>query len=338
MNLGPIDVVYTWCSHNDRQWMAKRMTYADRYGLDTSGYANNLCRYRDNDELKYSLRSLEAYAPWFNRVHLVIDDDATPPQWMRTDHPRLSVVRHSEIIPAEFLPCFTAMNIEHFLCFIPGLAARFLLANDDTMIGRPVNPEFFYAADGFPYVRITGKPKSRTWHPENMYQEAIKKTIDMVALRRKKNAVALRKLGYRMPHHNIDAYCTEDVRRCRVAYDAEIRASMPTPFHHPDNIQRILYSYEALLDGHAHMRQARRDPFESRSWWRRLIRPSFAETLQLVGADWRKGPRTLTKMKPALFCFNDTQKTREEDVAWLHLLYERMFPAVSSFENARECR
>lgn len=60
---------------------------------------NNLnlqrCRYSnctDNEELRYSLRSIEKYAPWVNHIYLVTNGQI--PYWLNTSHPRLSVITH----------------------------------------------------------------------------------------------------------------------------------------------------------------------------------------------------------------------------------------------------
>ena len=73
------------------------------------------CRYVENDELRYSLRSVEKFAPWIRRVYIVTDDQT--PAWLDTSNPRIRVVSHREIMPAEILPVFNSCTIELFpLC------------------------------------------------------------------------------------------------------------------------------------------------------------------------------------------------------------------------------
>lgn len=49
-------------------------------------------RFADNDELRYSLRSLERFAPWIRNVFLVTNGQI--PRWLNVEHPRLRLVQH----------------------------------------------------------------------------------------------------------------------------------------------------------------------------------------------------------------------------------------------------
>lgn len=99
-------------------------------------------RYRDNDELRYSLRSLFKYAPWIRRIHLVTNGQV--PYWLDISHPRINVVTHAEIFPnPDHLPVFSSPAIEVHLHRIPGLSRRFVYFNDDVMLGAPVWPDDF---------------------------------------------------------------------------------------------------------------------------------------------------------------------------------------------------
>ena len=142
MDLGPIDLVYTWCDAADDTWRAKKEATAQAFGLTSSSRGNAACRFDGNDEIRYALRSAEKNVPWVRKIFLVIDDDITPPAWLKLDHPRLQVVRLSEIMPPETLPCFCSGTIEHHLARIPGLADRYVYSNDDCMFYCPIGPDF----------------------------------------------------------------------------------------------------------------------------------------------------------------------------------------------------
>ncbi|KAH8044357.1 hypothetical protein JL722_14749 [Aureococcus anophagefferens] len=94
-------------------------------------------RYRDSDELRYSLRSLEKYAPWVRHVYLVTDDQI--PWWLDMASDRLTVVPHRKVFARthrEFLPVFSSPAIETQLHNIPGLSKRFIYFNDDKCDSR----------------------------------------------------------------------------------------------------------------------------------------------------------------------------------------------------------
>eukprot|EP00762_Andalucia_godoyi_P002468 ANDGO_02653.mRNA.1 Exopolysaccharide phosphotransferase SCO2594 len=102
-------------------------------------------RFRDNDELLYSLRSVEKYAPWVRRIYIVTNGQV--PAWLNTDHPKIRIVSHEEIfVNKSHLPTFSSPSIEAHLHRIPGLSKKFLYLNDDIMFGSEVWPEDFYTA------------------------------------------------------------------------------------------------------------------------------------------------------------------------------------------------
>lgn len=104
-------------------------------------------RFRNMDELRYALRSIEAHAPWIGTIFLVTNGQV--PGWLNRDHPRLRLIRHDEIFPDPgCLPSFNSNAIELHLHRIPGLSEEFLYFNDDFFLGRPVTPGDFHLPDG----------------------------------------------------------------------------------------------------------------------------------------------------------------------------------------------
>ncbi|CAB3386425.1 Hypothetical predicted protein [Cloeon dipterum] len=102
-------------------------------------------RFLDKEELRYSLRSVEKYAPWVRHVYVVTNGQI--PYWLNLDHPRLSVVTHQQLfLNQSHLPTFSSPAIESHLHRIPGLSKRFLYLNDDVMLGKEVWPEDFYTS------------------------------------------------------------------------------------------------------------------------------------------------------------------------------------------------
>lgn len=60
----PIDMVYLWCDGNDPAFAAQKNYYQEKEGVPKSDSSRTgQARFFDNDELKYSLRSLEMYVP-----------------------------------------------------------------------------------------------------------------------------------------------------------------------------------------------------------------------------------------------------------------------------------
>jgi len=100
-------------------------------------------RFADNDELKYSLRSVEKFVPWVRKVFIVTNGQI--PSWLDIHHPRIKLVTHEEIfVNKSHLPTFSSPAIESHIHRIPGLSKKFIYMNDDVFFGAPVWPDDFF--------------------------------------------------------------------------------------------------------------------------------------------------------------------------------------------------
>ncbi len=142
----PVDVVYTWVDGEDPEWNARRAARLAETGVDLGRTSSGQARFRNHDELRYSLRSVHLFAPWVRRIHLVTAGQA--PAWLDTSHPGVRLVDHAEILPAEALPTFNSQAIETGLHRVPDLAEHFVYLNDDVLLGRPRRPEDFFSPGG----------------------------------------------------------------------------------------------------------------------------------------------------------------------------------------------
>jgi hypothetical protein len=144
----PVDVVYTWVDGDDPAWLRARDEVLGRTGVD--GRPNDAVapgRFRSHDELRYSLRSLAAFAHFVRRIFIVTAGQVPP--WLNVDHPRVRVVDHREIFPPDgCLPTFNSHAIESRLHHIQGLAEHYLYMNDDFLFGRPVTVNRFFHGNG----------------------------------------------------------------------------------------------------------------------------------------------------------------------------------------------
>lgn len=104
-------------------------------------------RFRDNDDLLYSLRSMASFAPWVSVIHIVTAGQV--PAWLDVAHEHILLVDHREIFPDEScLPNFNSCAIELNLHRIPGLSRRFLYLNDDIFLGRGTRRSDFLLPGG----------------------------------------------------------------------------------------------------------------------------------------------------------------------------------------------
>ena len=307
-----IDLVYTWVDGNDPEWQ-KRHNAA--VGATQSASATNCAgRYADNDELRYSLRSVERYAPWIRRIFIVTDRQ-TPP-WLDTSNPKIRIVDHSEILPPEALPTFNSVVIEHALHRIPGLAEHFLYANDDMFFNREVSPSDFFTPEGLPIIRFNRRPfrKLTLWLKEHILHDPISNYNNTI-----RNAARLveRRFGRYIggkTHHNIDAYRKSQYRHAFELFEKEITPTLQHHSRHPDDIQRNLYSYVPVAKGRCRLHYVGRDT----SFRLHIHRHDHYQKLE--------------KHNPMLFCVNDSQYACDDDRILLRSFLERRFPDKSGFE------
>lgn len=141
-----VDIVYTWVDGSDPVWRAKREKVAnDNRGVPLIATANVEGRFRDNNELLYSLKALETYFPNHGRIFLVTDNQK--PEWI-DQFPHVTVVDHTDILDPDGMPTFSSMNIEACLHRIEGLSKHYLYFNDDLFLCRDVTAEDFFSENG----------------------------------------------------------------------------------------------------------------------------------------------------------------------------------------------
>ena len=128
MSLEQIPIVYLWVDGSDKE-------YKKKYSLLVNS------RNRDNDDLKYSLRSLETYMPWWKGKLYIVTDNQRP-YWLMDDD-NIIIVDHKDIIPEEHLPSFNTHFIHRYLHNIKGIEDNFLLFDDDFIINDSVEPVDF---------------------------------------------------------------------------------------------------------------------------------------------------------------------------------------------------
>ena len=146
---GPVDIVYLWVDGSDAAWRSKRQ--AAQQQLDAhqrqqiAAYGDVEGRFRDNDELRYSLRALDRFFPEHGHVYIVTDGQV--PAWLIA-HPQVSIVDHRDLIPAQALPTFDSCHIESYIHRIPGLSERYFYFNDDVFFGSRVDLADWFWDDG----------------------------------------------------------------------------------------------------------------------------------------------------------------------------------------------
>ncbi len=308
-----IDLVYLWVDGSDKKWLQKRSEITGKPFDDTE--ANTKARFTDNEELKFSLRSVEKYLGWIRKIFIVTDNQT--PHWIDASNPKIQIVNQREILPLEANPCFNSNVIEYFLYKIPNLSERFLYANDDMFFNAPLDPRFFFAEDGYPIVRLKKDRFRKTYSKirrmigkeSGPYRHIIDAAISLIEHRYGKNY-------HGIPHHNVDAYRKKDNKDAvEDVFRSEIEQSVSNHIRSKNDVQRFTFSLYALAIGHAHLEYVGR---------------KNALRNQIYRDDAKK---RIEKYNPALFCMNDNQKATDEDRLNAKSFLESYFPEKSSFEK-----
>lgn len=148
----PIDIVYTWVDGSDPVWLEKKLRTEGKLA-ELDRVVSDSARFKCRGELRFSLRSVFAYASWVNKIYIVTDSQV--PKWFVPTSDKVRIVDHSEIIPKRFLPTFNSHVIEAHLHNIPDLSEHYIYFNDDIMLTREISPEHFFAGNGNAHLFIT---------------------------------------------------------------------------------------------------------------------------------------------------------------------------------------
>lgn len=165
----PIDFVVPWVDDTDPVWRAKKAKYT---GMEMRE-GNTEVRYRDWDTLKYWFRGIEKFAPWVRYIYFVTDNQK--PEWLNVNHPKLKWVKHTDFIPAEYLPTFSCQAIEWNLHRIEGISEQFVFFNDDVFMIRETEPEDFFV-NGLP----CDLPCLGPLYPSNFFSHILFNNIELI--------------------------------------------------------------------------------------------------------------------------------------------------------------
>ncbi len=131
-----IDIVYTYVDGNDAKFLSKKNKFIDNKDIN-----NNLdIRYENINEINYSIKTVQKYASWINKIYIVTDDQV-PVLDSDIDKYKIVIIDHKDIIPEKYLPTFYSDVIESYLHNIPDLSEIFIYNNDDVFFLDYIYPE-----------------------------------------------------------------------------------------------------------------------------------------------------------------------------------------------------
>ena len=332
-----IDLVYLWVDGNDKNWRQEKAKYmAMEGGMENlPANATDEARWRDNDELKYAMRSAEKYVPWINHIYLVTGFNQVP-KWLNTKHPKLTVVPHDAIMPQSALPTFNSNSIEMCIANIPGLSECFLLSNDDMFFNRPLEPDFFFDSKN----RALFRYNKRHQKVKNIGFDIEKQTNDyqqILLLSQYRILQIFNKNVYRYtPSHGIDPYLKSNLKGVlqHPLLEAEITNLINYKFRHGCQIQRLIFDLYGIIHGTTIPFRCHGIKQTKNEFWNKIYNTIHKHSIENSPCYCTDVERAnLYKRIPPVVCINDTPATTDEmrahNAKWLNW----KFPDKSSFEK-----
>jgi hypothetical protein len=118
-----IDLIISWISID--QFKSNSC-----FGDSERGSSGIINRFRDNLELKYSLRSYYKYAKWINKIHIILGRNSEKPKWLKK-HSKINLIKETELYnPVQE----NSETKKLFFTKIKNLSEYFLTSDDDFFI------------------------------------------------------------------------------------------------------------------------------------------------------------------------------------------------------------
>ena len=321
-----VDVVYLWVDGSDPLWRSRRhharkqLTSTDQH--DLAAYSDVEGRFRDNDELRFSLRSLEQFFPNHGHVYLVTDQQT--PRWL-SSHPRLTVIDHRELLPPASLPTFDSGHIESYIHRIANLSERYFYFNDDVILGAPLQlQDWFFEGGAFVGWSQEAPVSDQALQPDSTALEnACRRSIAWL----RAESVALNQAPYTGDFRTFSHAPRPMLKSVLVTLEdiapelfESVRSTVFRNWEHPTLVSDFVLRW-SLQHGFAKVKEYRFDHVSTGA-------PDATERLQNIS----KRLGTLD-----FFCVNDTTDDARTDDLRLRAVRSAlaaMFPTPSAFERS----
>lgn len=305
----PIDIVYLWVDGQDEEWRVKRDQTIEALTGTAPADSVDPSRFRDNGELRYSLRSILQYCDWVRNIYLVTDSQI--PTWLDPDHPRIHMVSHQELFGGEGkLPTYNSHAIASRIHHIEGLSEQYIITNDDVFFGQDVGQRHFFLSNGtskFFLSRATLPDRAQY----SLTHEAARS--NSAQLLERDFGVKVSRAFYHTPLPQIRSLMFELEERYPEAF--EITRSNQLRSHHDFEVNAWLHHYYGYL--------------------MRRCTPGAISYTYFDLSDQRLVPRLndlLRNHDSAVFCLNDSPGASDENLQFVHDWLERFYPRPAPWE------
>lgn len=115
-------------------------------------------RYIEKNEFLLSLRTASYHIPWINKIHIITDNQY--PYWMNFTNTKINFVSHKTLFGND-AALFNSNSIQFGINRIPGLANKFIIADDDVFWTKNISKLYYFNNDR-PIIQIDKHPKTIT--------------------------------------------------------------------------------------------------------------------------------------------------------------------------------
>lgn len=332
MSKKAIDFVVTWVNPNDKKWNEQKNSFLNKKGDDSAQ------RYREWDLFKYWFRCVEKNAKWVNKIYIITDNQT--PEWLNTEHEKIVMVKHEEILPKRILPTYNSNAIEFGIGNIRNLGDNFVYFNDDIFLVKKVKEKDFFNK-GKPCDNL-GLNIIRGF--ENEICESVLKDMMIVnRLTPKKNLSLKTKLKMFNPKNGsilIKTLLLMPFNHFSALYDSHSAISFNKDFF--NEARRLIRNEEKNTQSHRF-----REPDEVGIWTIRYLyltrglfsvrnNIGFSSYVEPTSENIKKISKEIQRPRHKIMCINDSEKCSEgfeDNKEKIINAFEKRFPNKSEFER-----
>ena len=308
INDPPIDLVYTWVDGKDPNWQKEKQFWESKERIEDNSTYN--CRFVDNDELKFSLRSVAMYAPWIRKIFIITNGQI--PKWLNVNHPKITIIQHKDIMPKDIIPTFNSNAIEAFIPNIQGLSECFLYANDDFFINKHVEKDFFFDKNCRPIIRLVKQNWTEEEINNRIYQNNVNYSRKLIFQKFNKD--------FRFESaHNICSYRKSYFLKCKEDFKKEFDRTSHCRFREYNCVTRSIVSFWTLSKKLGVLKK-----YNKKSVQKNCLHIGLLDPNSIV--------ENLNKYKPTLFCINDNEWTHPDSRERLKNVLAARFPKSQEWE------
>ncbi|CAF3593696.1 unnamed protein product [Rotaria socialis] len=339
------DIVYTYVNGSNEEYIRQKDYW---FSIDRPLLGSNRLQERhsvssslskDNNELCFSLRSIEKFMPSFQGHIYVVTDQI--PNWLNVSMPQsqLRVISTREIIDNRYLPTFNSHAIEANLHKIPHLKEFYLYFNDDYILGSPAFIEDFFTDGRCPVIYGDDRLTSNTNVTLNIHKKAMLNTNALLdGILSKVNAFVNDSDRRFLPHapHPIRKSIAEEVW---VSKFADIQREQSSHrFRDMNDVHPTYFVSRFLIEQSNACAEQRRMknacPPDGQDFCNQVLTNNYKKATQFFNElRWRS-------RMPKFLSINDRTSTNYTYQGRIHWEFQRflkeMFPQKSKFES-KDC-